>query len=68
MFFTCPYCGRQAETKRTDVQFIDLGNGTPAQLFAALPPGVERHVDMRLACPSCHETLSPLPHSDYRKP
>lgn len=52
--FTCPHCGQRTSTNRTDVEFVELGNGLPPSLFPALPPGQERHVDQRICCEACY--------------
>ena len=54
-YFTCPHCGQPAETERTDLERVNLGNGLPDALFPQLPKGQERHVDQRLACTSCYD-------------
>lgn len=53
--FTCPHCGLRTSTDRTDIEFVNLGNGLPDSLFPSLPPGEERHVDMRLCCQKCYD-------------
>jgi hypothetical protein len=55
--FTCPHCGKRATSTlgETDIEYVDLGNGLPDAIFPALPPGVERHIDMRLCCAKCYD-------------
>lgn len=52
--FTCPHCGQRTSTDRTDIEWVELGNGLPPSLFPALPPGEERHIDQRLCCGDCY--------------
>lgn len=52
--FTCPHCGRRTSTERTDVEFVDLGNGTTDALFPAIGPDEERHINQRLCCAECY--------------
>lgn len=52
-YFTCPHCGKRAQTDRTDVEWVDVGNGMGPQLFIACPPDYERHIDSRVACETC---------------
>jgi len=53
-YFTCPACGKVAETDRTDVEPVSLSSDCPPSWFPVLPPGKERHVDQRLVCPTCY--------------
>lgn len=52
-YFTCPHCGKRAQTERTDVEWVDIGNGMGQALFIACPPEYERHIDSRVACEAC---------------
>jgi len=64
--FTCPHCGRRATSSLTEseVEYVDLGNGIPDSVFPALPPGVERHIDQRLACEKCYERADGRPRDE----
>lgn len=57
-FFSCPHCGQPAETDRTDLERVNLGNGLPDALFPQRTKGVERHVDERICCAECYERFS----------
>lgn len=60
-YFTCPHCGIRTSTDK-EVEYVDLGNGLPDAVFPMLEPGVERHIDMRLCCPSCYgKAIARLP-------
>lgn len=69
--FTCPHCGQRATTERPDVEWFDTGAGTGPQLFIALPPGMERHINQRVACEACFaraaERLPPGEPHPYSK-
>lgn len=56
--FTCPHCGKRAvrdDLDPSEVEYVNLGNGLPDAIFLATPPGLERHIDERLACDECYE-------------
>lgn len=52
--FTCPHCGGRTSTD-AEVEYVNLGNGLPDAVFPMLPPGVERHINMRLCCKACYD-------------
>lgn len=53
-WFTCPCCGKPAETDRTDIEPVQVHSDCPPSWFPVLRPGTERHVDQRLVCSECY--------------
>ncbi len=58
-YLTCPHCGNRF-TYEGEVERVDI-NGEPAY-FLPLPPGEERHINMRVCCPACWAA-----HGSYRR-
>jgi rubredoxin len=60
-YFTCPHCGKKAQTARTDIERVDV-NGEPFWFIAS--GTTERHIDERLCCDACYAKHDDRPRNE----